>query len=168
MLPEVEVRSKAKSRERRIQLPKPSAPSSPLPPTLLQIQDSMSREKSQGDPPYHPSFSISTNGLWCPKELGSCSHLCVCVQSLSHVQLLAAAWTVARQAPLSMGFSSQEYWSGLPFPTPGDLPNPGIKPTSLVSSALAGRFFTTSATWGAPYPPLVLTIIIHCLFKPGS
>ena len=43
---------------------------------------------------------------------------------------LAASWTVAHQAPLSMGFSRQEYWSGLPFPSPGDLPNPGIKPTS--------------------------------------
>ena len=47
------------------------------------------------------------------------------------------------QTPLSMGFSKQEYWSGLPFPTPGDLPNPGIKPASLASPALAGRFSTT-------------------------
>ena len=52
----------------------------------------------------------------------------------------AALWTVARQAPLSMEFFSQEYWSGLPFPTPGDLPDPGIKPGS---PALAGGFFTT-------------------------
>ena len=52
---------------------------------------------------------------------------------------LATAWTVARQAPLSMGFSRQEYWSGLPFSTPGHLPNPGIKPTS---PSLAGGFFT--------------------------
>ena len=55
----------------------------------------------------------------------------------------ATPWTVACQAPLSMEFSRQEYWSGLPFPTPGDLPNPEIKPTSLASPALAGRFFTT-------------------------
>ena len=54
-------------------------------------------------------------------------------------------WTVAHQAPLSMGFSRQEYWSGLPCPLPGDLPDPGIEPTSL-TSALAGQFFTTSAT----------------------
>ena len=46
-----------------------------------------------------------------------------------------------------MGFSRQEYQSGLPFPSPGDLPNPGIKPTSLMSPALAGRFFTTSTIW---------------------
>ena len=65
---------------------------------------------------------------------------------LSHVQLFAAPWTVAHQAPLSMEFSKQEYWSGLPFPTPGDLPDPGIKPTSFASPALAGRFFTTNAT----------------------
>ena len=63
-----------------------------------------------------------------------------CVQSLSCVQLFATPWTIARQAPLSMEFSRQEYWSTLPFPTPGDLPDPGIKPAAL---ALAGRFFTT-------------------------
>ena len=56
-------------------------------------------------------------------------------------------WTVAHQAVLSMKFSRQEYWSGLPVPTPGDLPDSGIEPTSLVSPALAGGFFTTSATW---------------------
>ena len=49
-----------------------------------------------------------------------------CVYVLSHVQLFVTPWTVACQAPLSMEFSKQEYWSGLPFPTPGDLPNPGI------------------------------------------
>ena len=52
-------------------------------------------------------------------------------KSLSHVQLFATPWTVVCQAPLSMGFSRQEYWSGLPYPPPGDLPNPGIEPTSL-------------------------------------
>ena len=53
-------------------------------------------------------------------------------------------WTVAHCAPLSMEFSRQEYWSGLPFPSPGNLPDPGIEFTSLVSPALAGRFFTTA------------------------
>ena len=57
-------------------------------------------------------------------------HSKVKVKLLSHVQLFATPWTVAYQAPLSMGFSRQEYWSGLPFPSPGDLPNPGIKPRS--------------------------------------
>ena len=68
---------------------------------------------------------------------------------MSHVQLSATPGTIARQAPLSMGFSRQE-WSGLPRPPPGDLPDPGIEPTSLLSPALAGGFFTTSATWDAP------------------
>ena len=56
-------------------------------------------------------------------------------------------WTLARQAALSMGFSRHEYWSVLLCPPPGDLPDPAIKPMSLMSPALAGRFFTTSATW---------------------
>ena len=51
-----------------------------------------------------------------------------------------------------MGFSRQEYWSGLPCPPPGDLPDPGIEPVPIMSPALAGRFFTTSATWEAPLP----------------
>ena len=59
-------------------------------------------------------------------------------------------WTIASQAPLSMGFSSQEYWSRVSFPTSGDLPNPGIKSTSLASPALAGGFFTSSTTCKAP------------------
>ena len=60
------------------------------------------------------------------------------VKLLSPVQLFVTPWTVVYQAPLSMGYLKQEYWSGLPFPSPGDLPNPGIKP---VPPALAGRFF---------------------------
>ena len=67
----------------------------------------------------------------------------------NHVQLFATLWTVGCQAPLSMGFSRQEYWSGLPCPPPGDLPNPGTEPMSLMSPALAGGFFPTSATWEA-------------------
>ena len=59
----------------------------------------------------------------------------------------ATSWIVAHQAPLSMEFSNQQYWSGLPFPPPGDLLDPGIKPTCLASPALAGKFFTISATW---------------------
>ena len=60
----------------------------------------------------------------------------------SSVCILMIPWTVAFQVPLSMGFSRQEYWSGLPCPPPGDLPNPGIEPTSLIPLALAGKFFT--------------------------
>ena len=75
--------------------------------------------------------------------------LCACMLScFSCVWLFATLWTV-RQAPLSMGFSRQQYWNGLPCPPPGDLPDPGIKPASLTFPALAGRFFTTSTTWEA-------------------
>ena len=56
----------------------------------------------------------------------------------------ATPWTVTHQAPLSMGFPDQEYWSGLPFPSPGDLPDPGMEPTS---PALTGGFFTTEPPW---------------------
>ena len=59
----------------------------------------------------------------------------------SWVQLLVTPWSVSRQAPLSLEYPKQEYWSRLPFSTPGDLPNPGIEPTSVVSSVLADRFF---------------------------
>ena len=74
------------------------------------------------------------------------SHSCM----LSCVWLFVTLWTIVHQAPLSMGFSRQEYWSRLPFPPLGDLPTPGIEPVSLSSSTMAGRFFTTSATWEAP------------------
>ena len=67
------------------------------------------------------------------------------------VQLFVTPWTVARQAPLSMGFSRQEYWRGLPFSSPRDLADPGIKTASHMSSALTDGFFTTSATWEAQH-----------------
>ena len=84
-----------------------------------------------------------------------------CVLShFSRVRLCVTLWTVARQAPLSMGCSRQEYWSGLPCPPPGDLPDPGIEPMSLTSPALAGEFFTTSATWEALCFSLKITYLI--------
>ena len=70
-------------------------------------------------------------------------------KSFSLVRLFATPWTVAHQARLSMRFSRQEYWSGLPCPLPGDLPHPGIEPTSLRSPALAGGFLTARANWKA-------------------
>ena len=74
-----------------------------------------------------------------------------CVQShFSHVRLFVIPQTVAHQAPLSMGFSRQEYWSTLPFPPPGDLLDPGIELVSLTFPALVGGFFTPSATWETP------------------
>ena len=79
-----------------------------------------------------------------------CVFVCVCVHThFSSVWLCATLWTVAYQACLSVGFSRQEYCSGLPCPPPRDLPNPEFKSTSLKYSALAGGFFTTSNTWEA-------------------
>ena len=88
---------------------------------------------------------------WERKLRGRNYHgLVVCILSrFSSVQLFATLWTVARQAPLSMGFSRQQYWSGLPFPSPGNLLTKWSKPASLTSYSLAGRFFTTRATWKA-------------------
>ena len=65
------------------------------------------------------------------------------VKLLSRVQLFATPWTIASQAPLSMGLSRQEYWGGLPFPAPGDPPDPGVAPQPPASAVLAGGFFTT-------------------------
>ena len=81
----------------------------------------------------------------------------VLFQSFRRVWLFATPWTVALQAPLSMGVSRHEYWSGLPCPPPGDLPNPGIEPMSLVSPALAGGFFTTVP----PGKPISLCVHIY-------
>ena len=64
-------------------------------------------------------------------------------------RLFASLWTVAGRDALSVEFFRQEYWSGLPSPPPGDLPNPGMEPTSLMSPVLAGGFFTTQTTWEA-------------------
>ena len=74
----------------------------------------------------------------------------------SHVQLFVTLWTIAHQAPLSRGLFTQEYWSGLPCPAPGDLPDPGIEPMSLMSPVLVGEFFTARATWEA-----LLRIYLH-------
>ena len=77
----------------------------------------------------------------------------VCVRAwvLSHVWLFVTPWTVAHQGPLFMKFSRQEYWNGLPFPSPEDLSNPGTEPVCLASPELAGMFFTSWATWEAPH-----------------
>ena len=99
----------------------------------------------------------------CKESL--CQHvyyICVCVLSrFSHVRLFVTPWPVAHQDPLSMGFSRQEYWSRFPCPPPGDLPDPGIKPTSLISPALAIEFFTTSANWEARVCVCVCVCIIY-------
>ena len=81
-------------------------------------------------------------------SLGKVACVLIC---FGHVALFATPWTAAHQAPLSKGFPRQEYWSGLPFPMPGDLPDPGIKAASLAYPALAGGFFTA----GPPEKPLI-------------
>ena len=91
------------------------------------------------EPPSIPPLQVCIACVW--------SHFsCVC--------LFATLWTVAYQAPLSM-VSREKCWSGLPCPSPGNLPNPGIKPTSLMSSALTCRFFTSSGTWETPVALMV-------------
>ena len=90
-------------------------------------------------------FSILIYFLAMPQGLWGLFPLRACVLShFSCVQFFPAPWTVAHQAPMSMGFSRQEYWSGFPCPPPGDLPDPGMEPASLTALALAGEFFTTS------------------------
>ena len=70
---------------------------------------------------------------------------------LSHVQLFATPWAVACQAPPSMGFSSQGYWGGLPFPSPGDLPNSGIEPMAPATSPVLQEDYFTAEPPGKPY-----------------
>ena len=105
-------------------------------------------------PFYHPAVILPPD-VWSPYDsLPSKSvlknlklHLPCVPSHFSWVWLFATPWTIAHQAPLSMGCSRQEYWSGLPCLPPGDLPNPGTELPSLVSPALADGFFTISATW---------------------
>ena len=83
-----------------------------------------------------------------PTMLCVCVRVCVCVCACAQLCLtLCDPMDCSLQAPLSMGFSRQEYWNGLPFPTSGNFPKPGIKPTSLVPPAWVGGFFTTTTTW---------------------
>ena len=106
-----------------------------------------------------PTPHLTAHSLHLPSRPPSCSFpsasacpdvICrVCAQWLSRVRLSVTPWTVALQAPLSMEFSRQEYWSGQLFPSPGALPDSGIEPASLISPASAGRLFTPSATWEA-------------------
>ena len=141
---------------RRGGTPRPRSPCSLLSLHLLQ-------------PPTHPPAQLRAHGVQHGPRPGtaltsaaltaslllavSCSskHTRACSVA-SIVSDSATPWTAARQAPPSVGFSRQEYWSGLPCPCPGDLLDPGTEPMSLMSPALAGRFFTTGATWEAQHP----------------
>ena len=110
---------------------------------------------------------LSTKALWSvPERLCHVSSIGMCVCKLSGfclIWLFVTLWTVAWKAPLSMGSFRQEYWSGLPCPPPGDLPDPRIKPTSLMSPALAGRFFTTCVPWET-----LSSYIMHLIFLSPS
>ena len=107
---------------------------------------------SPGDLPY-PGIEPGSPSLWAdalPSEPHTFPCVCWGLSRCSHVRLFATLCTIGlRQGPLSMGFSKQEHWSGLPCPPPGSLPNPGIEPMSLMSHAHAFGYFTTSATWEA-------------------
>ena len=85
--------------------------------------------------------------------------LCMCAKLLQSCPILCDPMTISRQAPLSIGFSRQEYWSGLPCPPPEDLPDPEIEPESLMSPTLAGRFFYTSATWHQVIIPFLFDMV---------
>ena len=95
------------------------------------------------------------------------SHMLCVLSRFSHVWLFVTLWIVAHQAPLSMGLSRQEYWSGLPFPPPGDLPDPGIKPRSPKSPTLAGGFFTTEPPGKPQSDSESLSIVSHSLRPHG-
>ena len=87
------------------------------------------------------------------------------LSQFSRVQLSVTPWAVAQQAPLSMGFSRQEYWSGLPCLPPGDLPEPGIEPQSLMS---LGEFFTPSTTWERPLGERIKNDFSHSYVRTKS
>ena len=99
-------------------------------------------------PPFTASVDFCIS--WHPCWQDSCVTMHAYMLSrFSRVWLFVTLWTVGCQAPLSMESPRQEYWSGLSFPPPGNLPDSGIEPTSLMSPALAGGFFITNATWEA-------------------
>ena len=103
-----------------------------------------------GKPCFWPSLYSCSISASYPRDAHRATSPGLCNECMlshfSRVRLFVTLWTVARQAPLSMGFSRQEYWSGLPCPPPGRLLSPGIEPKSLMSPALAGGFCTPSAT----------------------
>ena len=88
-------------------------------------------------------IDIKINRIEFKVQKSTHTSTCAGMYMFSHVQLFATPWTVACQAPLSLGFPRHKYWSRLPFPPPGDFLTQGSEPESLASPALAGRFFTT-------------------------
>ena len=110
-----------------------------------------------------PFPALVSTAPWSPllSLLSPCMYVSMCV--LSCVWIFVTPWTVALGAPLSMEFSRQEYWSGLPFSIPGNLPHPRIEPASLVSSALGSRFFTTVPP-GKPFIPIKISLLNNLYF----
>ena len=106
------------------------------------------------------STSLNAPIAECKQDLLLTFRVCM-LNYFSHVQLFATPWTIACRSPLCMGFSRQEYWSGLPWPPPGALLDPGIEPASLISPALASGFFTSAITWEA----LLLSIAVQNLSR---
>ena len=101
-------------------------------------------------------YLCGASAIWVSWLEDSSKRVCM----LSHVRLFVTPWTAARQAPLSTKFSRQEYWSGLPFPPSGDLPDPGTEPKSLASPALAAGFFATAPP-GKPHSDKYMYMNIH-------
>ena len=97
-----------------------------------------SKNRGKGNEPLDASYKFL--------HLSQIAVAAICCLAAKSCPTVATPWTVARQAPLSMGFSRQEHWNGLPCPPPGDLLDPGIGSKSLISPALTGGFFTTSTT----------------------
>ena len=129
---------------------------------LFDLLVSWNSTQELSHPPHFFLFVYITIDSWIPVLSAGLWHVCLCVstraQSSSHVTLFVTLWTVVRQAPLSVGFSRQEYWSRLPFPQSGNLPNPGIEP---VSPAWAGRFwYLPLSHLGSPIYDLFIIIII--------
>ena len=112
--------------------------------SIITLRELKLRLKKKIIAPCFSVFTIVGSGLktvYPHLKIFKCKHTythlaCVVLSHFSHVRLFATLWTVACQAPLSMGFSKQEYCSGLPFPPPGNLPNPEIEPAACVASAL--------------------------------
>ena len=126
-----------------------------------------------------PSFTISWSmlKLMSTELVMPSNHLILChpllllpsiLPSIRIFFIFVTPWTVVHQAPLSMGFSRQKYWSELPCPPPGYLPDPGTEPSSLTSPVLAGRFFTTSTTWEALRCVHVTTNVCTTVYLKGN
>ena len=115
------------------------------------LQGNQLTQTGGSERPRSCSSPVAPAGARIPSLGGGDGNRALCSQSLSHVRLFATPWSVAWQAPLSMGFSRQEYWRGLPYPPLGDLPNPEIKPMSPAPPALHADSLPLSH-WGSTKP----------------